>query len=36
MDLPRHASTPRAAAAPDDVDSLLPSPVLVVEDEPLA
>lgn len=26
MDLPRHASTPRAAAAPDDVDSLLPSP----------
>ena len=36
MDLPRPAPAPRAAAAPDDVDSLLPSPVLVVEDEPLA
>ncbi len=36
MDLPRNTSTPRAAAASDDLDSLLPSPVLVVEDEPLA
>jgi DNA-binding NarL/FixJ family response regulator len=36
MDLPRNTSTLRAAAASDDHDSLLPSPVLIVEDEPLA
>jgi DNA-binding NarL/FixJ family response regulator len=36
MDLPRNALTPRAPAASDDLDSLLSSPVLVVEDEPLA
>jgi DNA-binding NarL/FixJ family response regulator len=36
MDLPRNTSTPRVAAAPDEFDSLLPGPVLVVEDEPLA
>lgn len=34
MDLPHPMS--RAVTAQDDLDSLLPSPVLVVEDEPLA